>query len=95
MMLCAQSYSMRRAFTLLELLTTMAIIAILAVLLLPALQSGYGKAKRVACASQLKQISGAFHSWVRLRCERTASRREASAGEDQKTRFANCLIASA
>lgn len=47
---------MRRAFTLLELLTAVAIIAILAALLLPALQSGYGKAKRVACGSNLKQV---------------------------------------
>lgn len=55
---------MRRAFTLLELLTTIAIIAILAVLLLPALQSAHGKAKRAACASQLKQIGVAFHAWA-------------------------------
>ena len=64
MSLRAQSHPMRRAFTLLELLTTMAIIAILAVLLLPALQSGYGKAKRVACTSRLMQIGVAFHSWA-------------------------------
>ena len=53
-----------RAFTLLELLTTMAIIAILAVLLLPAIQSGYRKARRIACTSQLKQIGTAFHTWA-------------------------------
>jgi prepilin-type N-terminal cleavage/methylation domain-containing protein/prepilin-type processing-associated H-X9-DG protein len=55
---------MRRAFTLLELLTAVAIIAILAALLLPALQSGYGKAKRVACGSNLKQSGVAFHAWA-------------------------------
>jgi prepilin-type N-terminal cleavage/methylation domain-containing protein/prepilin-type processing-associated H-X9-DG protein len=55
---------MRRAFTLLELLTAVAIIAILAALLLPALQSGYGKAKRVTCGSNLKQIGVAFHAWA-------------------------------
>jgi prepilin-type N-terminal cleavage/methylation domain-containing protein len=52
-----------RAFTLLELLTTVAIIAILAALLLPALQSGYSKAKRVACANNLKNVGTAFHAW--------------------------------
>lgn len=56
--------SLRRAFTLLELLTTVAIIAILAALLLPALQSGYGKARRVACASNLKSVGTAFHAWA-------------------------------
>ena len=51
-------------FTLLELLVTMAIIAILAVLLLPALQTAYRKAKRVACGSQLHQIGLASHLWA-------------------------------
>jgi prepilin-type N-terminal cleavage/methylation domain-containing protein/prepilin-type processing-associated H-X9-DG protein len=51
-------------FTLLELLTTMAIIAILAALLLPALQQGYARAKRVACGSNLKSVGTAFHTWA-------------------------------
>jgi prepilin-type N-terminal cleavage/methylation domain-containing protein len=54
----------RRAFTLLELLTTMAIIAILAVLLLPALQQAHSKARRVACGSNLKNVGAAFHAWA-------------------------------
>jgi prepilin-type N-terminal cleavage/methylation domain-containing protein len=53
-----------RAFTLLELLTTVAIIAVLAALLLPALQNSYGKARRITCSSQLKQIGVAFHTWA-------------------------------
>jgi prepilin-type N-terminal cleavage/methylation domain-containing protein len=53
-----------RAFTLLELLTTIAIIAVLAALLLPALQNSYGKARRITCSSQLKQIGVAFHAWA-------------------------------
>ncbi len=53
-----------RAFTLLELLTTIAIIAVLAALLLPALQNSYRKARRIVCTSQLKQISTAFYSWA-------------------------------
>ena len=54
----------RRAFTLLELLTTIAIIAVLAALLLPALQNSYRKARRIVCTSQLKQVGLAFHSWA-------------------------------
>ena len=53
-----------RAFTLLELLTTIAIIAVLAALLLPALQNSYRKARRIVCTSQLKQVGTAFHSWA-------------------------------
>ena len=53
-----------RAFTLLELLTTIAIIAVLAALLLPALQNSFRKARRIVCTSQLKQVSMAFHSWA-------------------------------
>ncbi len=53
-----------RAFTLLELLTTIAIIAVLAALLLPALQNSYRKARRVVCTSQLKQVGTAFQAWA-------------------------------
>ena len=54
----------RRAFTLLELLTTMAIIGILAALLLPALQAAHRKAKRAACGSNLMNIGVASHLWA-------------------------------
>ncbi|OQA85403.1 MAG: hypothetical protein BWY31_01925 [Lentisphaerae bacterium ADurb.Bin242] len=47
---------MKRNYTLIELLTVIGIIAILAGLIMPVIGLGIGRAKRAKCASNLKQV---------------------------------------
>src|SRR5437762_13205256 len=68
------------AFTLLELLCVIAIIAILAALLLPALGQARLKAQRIQCVSQLRQAGIAFNVFAHEHADKFPMQVPASAG---------------
>ena len=67
---------LNRAFTLIELLIVIAIIAILAAILFPVFAQAREKARQAACVSNLRQIGTAFTMYVQDYDERLPDRRD-------------------
>ncbi len=60
----AKKLNLDHGFTLVELLVTISVIALLAALLLPALAAAKGKARQAACLSNLRQLATAARLYM-------------------------------
>jgi prepilin-type N-terminal cleavage/methylation domain-containing protein len=56
----------RRAFTIIELLVSVAIIGVLCALLIPAVQAARETARRAQCRNNLRQMGIGFHNYIDL-----------------------------
>lgn len=77
---CRDGVRRARGFTLVELLVVIAIIGVLVGLLLPAVQAAREAARRIECASTMRQIGIAFHLYLDVHKETFPDRRTVPPG---------------